>query len=374
MRTLSSRLRAAWVTLTGTGTAASVAFGLLVFASVLASLAIPRASVGLRDDALQRVITAAPPGPRIVLGTVAEPGMTDGNDEVVASDIAAVGTSFRAQLAAGGVPLAASPPAWSGLTTGYTPVSGTAPAAGHGQPQFEMTYSAALASYSRVVAGRLPASISFVGKRGVAQAAVTTATAARLGLRVGSQLNAGAFQLVITGIIEPADPTAAFWSLNSLAAKPTLVPGTSSKPSYWTGVLFVGPAALPLLESGLNPDAMFVSWAYPVALGQVSAGQAGGLEASVSGLIASGVTVVAPGIGGPVTVSVTSQVPSILSTFVSQESAVTPVLELLYVSLAVLGAVVVLLGARLAGAACQRGHRRGRRGSRRGPRRRPDLR
>jgi putative ABC transport system permease protein len=181
----------------------------------------------------------------------------------------------------------------------------------------------------------------------VAQAAVTTATAARFGLRVGSQLNAGAFQLVITGIIQPADPAGAFWSLDSLAAKPTLAPGTSSKPSYWTGALFVGPAALPLLESGLNPDAMFVSWAYPVALAQVTAGQAGGLAASVGSLIASGGTVVAPGIGGPVTVSVTSQVPSILSTFVSQESAVTPVLELLYVSLAVLGAVVVLLGARL---------------------------
>jgi putative ABC transport system permease protein len=347
MRTLSSRLRAAWVTLTGTGAAASVAFGLLVFASVLASLAIPRASVGLRDHALQRVITAAPPGPRIVLGTVAEPGMTDVNDEVVASDIAAVGTSLRAQLTAGGVPLAASPPAWSGLTTGYTPVSGTAPAAGYGQPQFEMTYSAALASYSRVVAGRLPASISFVGKRGVAQAAVTTATAARFGLRVGSQLNAGAFQLVITGIIQPADPAAAFWSLDSLAAKPTLTPGTSSKSPYWTGVVFVGPAALPLLESGLNPDAMFVSWAYPVALAQVTAGQAGGLAASVGSLVSSGATVAAPGIGGPVMVSVTSQVPSILSPFVSQESAVTPVLELLYVSLAVLGAVVVLLGARL---------------------------
>ncbi len=46
MRTLWRRLRAAWVTLTGTGAAASVAFGLLVFASVLASLAIPRESVG----------------------------------------------------------------------------------------------------------------------------------------------------------------------------------------------------------------------------------------------------------------------------------------------------------------------------------------
>jgi ABC-type thiamin/hydroxymethylpyrimidine transport system permease subunit len=52
MRTLWLRLRAAWVTLTGTGAAASVAFGLLVFASVLASLAIPRESAGLRTEAL----------------------------------------------------------------------------------------------------------------------------------------------------------------------------------------------------------------------------------------------------------------------------------------------------------------------------------
>ena len=54
MRTPWSRLRAAWVTLTGTGAAASVAFGLLVFASVLASLAIPRESVALRDEAETR--------------------------------------------------------------------------------------------------------------------------------------------------------------------------------------------------------------------------------------------------------------------------------------------------------------------------------
>ena len=39
MRTLRLRLRAAWVTLTGSGAAATVAFGLLVFVAVLASLA-----------------------------------------------------------------------------------------------------------------------------------------------------------------------------------------------------------------------------------------------------------------------------------------------------------------------------------------------
>ena len=69
MRTLWRRLRAAWITLTGTGAAASVAFGLLVFASVLASLAIPRDSPALRTGALQHTV-AASPFDSAVLGTI----------------------------------------------------------------------------------------------------------------------------------------------------------------------------------------------------------------------------------------------------------------------------------------------------------------
>ena len=45
--------------------------------------------------------------------------------------------------------------------------------------------------------------------------------------------------------------------------------------------------------------------------------------------------------------TVDSQIPAILSPFVAADNAVAPVLGLLYVSLAVMGAVVVLLGARL---------------------------
>ena len=51
--------------------------------------------------------------------------------------------------------------------------------------------------------------------------------------------------------------------------------------------------------------------------------------------------------GNPVTVTISSQIPSILSPFISAENAVAPALELLYVSLTFIGAVVVLLGARL---------------------------
>ena len=100
MRTRWLRPRAAWVTLTGTGAAASVAFALLVFVSVLASLAIPRESVGLTTRALQRVIAASQADDRTIIGTVGETDLTDQKNEVVATDIAAVGASLRARLAA----------------------------------------------------------------------------------------------------------------------------------------------------------------------------------------------------------------------------------------------------------------------------------
>jgi putative ABC transport system permease protein len=355
MRTLWLRLRAAWVTLTGTGAAASVAFGLLVFASVLACLAIPRESVGLSTGALQRVIAASQPGDRTVIGTVGEISMTDMGGQVLATDIAAVGASLRARLAADGVPLASDPPAWASLTTGYVPVTGAARAAGYGPPQFEMTYRTELARYSQIVAGRLPVGGgSAAGQQAVVQAAVTTTTAARFGLRVGTRLNAGPVQLVITGIIRPTNPASTFWSQDLVAARPVLTPAAAPQRPYWFGAVFIGPGALPLIESGLGTGEMQVTWVYAAALGRVTAGQASGLETSVGSLVSSGATLITPGIVDPstgtttpVTVTIASKIPSILSPFIAGENAAAPVLEMLYVSLAVIGAVVVLLGARL---------------------------
>jgi putative ABC transport system permease protein len=346
MRKLWSRLRAGWVTLTGTGTAASVAFGLLVFASVLASLAIPRESVALRTGALQRMVTASQPGDRTLVGTVIETAIGDGS-QVPATDITEIGVSLRARLAAGGVPLASDPPAWSGLTTAPAAVTGAATATGYGRPQFEMTYRAALASYSHIVAGRLPAGGPTAGQPTTMQAAVTTTTAARFGLRVGSRLTAGPVRMLITGIIRPTNPASAFWTQDPTAAGPVLAPGSSAQPPYWTGAAFIGSGALPLIESRLDPGGMQVTWVYAATLGGLTAGRVGGLESSVSNLVAAGAASISPVTGNSFTVTFSSQIPAILSPFTTGESAVTPVLELLYVSLAVLGAVVVLLGARL---------------------------
>ena len=351
MRRLWLRLRVAWVTLTGTGGAASAAFGLLVFAALLASLAIPRESAGLRTAALQRVVAASQPGERTVIGTLGESTMAGpGSVPVSAGNIASAGAALRARLAAGGVQVASDPPAWAGLTTGFVPVTGAAQVARYGRPQFEMAYRTELDRYSRIVAGRLPVGGSapaVAGQPAVVQAAVTTANAARFGLRVGDRLTAGPVQLVITGIIQPVNPAADFWTVLPAATTPEVSPATAPQLPYWIGAVFIGPGALPLIEGVLDTSEMLVTWEYAAALGGVTTGQAGGLEANVSSLVSQGVTLFFPGPAGDATVTITSEIPSVLLPYIAAQNAAAPVLELLYVSLAVLGAVVVLLGARL---------------------------
>ena len=351
MRTVRVRLRAAWVTLTGTGAVASAAFGLLVFAAVAASLAIPRESAGLRTAALQRVIAASQPGERTIIGTLGESTMAGPAGQLVAAgDIASAGSTLRARLAAGGVRVASDPPAWEGLTTGFVPVTGAAQAARYARPQLEMAYRTELNRYSRIVAGRLPVGGSApaaAGQPAVVEAAVTTAGAARFGLRVGDRLTAGPVQLVISGIIRPVHPAADFWTVLPAAATPAVSPATAPQLPYWIGAVFVGPGAVPLIEEGLDTSEMLVTWEYPADLGGVTTGQAGGLEANVSSLVSQGVTLFLPGPAGDATVTINSDIPSVLSPYIAAQDAAAPVLELLYVSLAALGAVVVLLGARL---------------------------
>ena len=359
------RLRTAWTTLTGTGAAASVAFGLLVFAAVLASLAIPRESTGLRTEALQRMVASSPLGDRTVTGTI---GLADTNSQEMAAQITAIGTRLQSRVAATGLPVTSDPPPWSGLTSGYAPVTGAA-AGGRGQPQFELAYRSALARYSHLVAGRLPSGVAPPGA--AVPAAVTSATAARFGLRVGARLSLGPqVQLVITGIIRPLHPASAFWAEDPGAARPQLIPGTSSRPAHWTGAVFVNGGALPLVESSLNAGLMLLTWVIPADFGRLTADQAAAVRTGVGGLIDSGLVLV-PGTSGPgssvpvhatcpelrcpplpsstppVTVSISSQIPTILGPFIAADDAVAPVLGLLYVGLAIMGAVVILLGARL---------------------------
>jgi putative ABC transport system permease protein len=354
MSTLWRRLRAAWMTLTGTGAAASIAFGLLVFVAVLASLAIPRESTSLRTGALRQMVAAAPANDKFVLGTI---GLTQTFSQQLAPEIAGLGARLRKQLAADGLPIASDPPGWFALTSGYAPVTGAAPGAGHAKSQFEVTYRSALARYSHLVAGRLPSSAT-----GQVGGVVTAATAARFGLRPGSQLTMGRVQLVITGIIRPVDPGSAFWTEDPAAVQPELIPRSTSQPAHWDGAVFIGAGGLAAVETSLNTSEMLIIWEIPAALGRLTADQASAVSTGIGSLVSQGFVIsggtkipagdqtcptVCPNTSPPVTMTVNSQIPAVLTPFVTADNAVAPVLALLYVSLAVLGAVVVLLGARL---------------------------
>jgi putative ABC transport system permease protein len=354
MSTLWRRLRAAWMTLTGTGAAASVAFGLLVFVSVLASLAIPRESTSLRTGALRQTIAAAPLSDKSVLGAI---GLTETFSQQSGPQIAALGARLRKQLAADGLPVASDPPGWSGLTSGYAPVTGAALRPGRAKPQFEVTYRSALARYSHLVAGRLPSTGT-----GQVDGVVTTATAARFGLRPGARLTMGPVQLVITGVIRPVDAGSAFWTGDPAAIRPELIQRSTSQPAHWAGAVFIGAGGLATVETSLNTSEMLLIWEVPAALGRLTADQASTVSTGIGSLVAQGFVIsggtripagdqtcptVCPNTSPPVTMTVNSQIPAVLTPFITADNAVAPVLALLYVSLAVMGAVVVLLGARL---------------------------
>jgi putative ABC transport system permease protein len=354
MRALWQRLRATWMTLTGTGAAASIAFGLLVFVAVLASLAVPRESTSLRTGALRQMVAAAPANDKFVLGTI---GLTQTFGQQLAPDIAGLGARLRKQLAADGLPMASDPPGWFALTSGYAPVTGAAPAAGRAKSQFEVTYRSALARYSHLVAGRLPSSAT-----GQVEGVVTTATAARFGLRPGVRLTMGRVQLLITGIIRPVEPGSSFWTEDPAAVQPELIPRDTTQPAHWAGAIFIGAGGLAAVETSLNTSEMLLIWEIPAALGRLTADQASAVSTGISSLVSQGLVIsggtkipagdqtcptVCPNTSPPVTMTVNSEIPAVLSPFVTADNAVAPVLALLYVSLAVMGAVVVLLGARL---------------------------
>ena len=75
---------------------------------------------------------------------------------------------------------------------------------------------------------------------------------------------------MVTGIVRPTDPAATFWTQSVVAARPVLSQGSSGQ-QYWSGAVFIGAAALPLIESTLDPTEMQVTWVYAAALGGLTA-------------------------------------------------------------------------------------------------------
>jgi putative ABC transport system permease protein len=363
---LRSRARAAWPAVTGTGAAASATLGLLVLICAFVAVAVPRASLGYRTAVLQRTFAAVPAAQKTVLADGDLSGSGQGPLSIAQLEKA------RVHLAAGmhgaGLPLAgpAAQWQWSGLATGTNTLSGaTAPALRRmAPPQMELLYRSTLPSQSALVAGSLPATLQQRPHSATFQVAVTTATAARLGLHVGSRLRMEGQTLVVTGIVRPVRPESAFWTVDPLAAEPRHTLLTVDGAPFWSTAAFVGRAEVQGMQAYLGAGPLHAQWSFPLDLRSVTADQAAGLQRSLQALsflpaLSSVSASVSSSEGStslngaqastssPIAVTLSSGLTSVLPAFVATDDAVQRALSLLFVSLAVIAAVVVLLGARL---------------------------
>jgi putative ABC transport system permease protein len=346
------RPTAGWRILVGTGTGAGAALGLLVLVAVFVAVAVPRASLSLRTHALQQTFDQLPASARTVTATMDFQSFSlavgSGNPT---DQMAGARGELAGQLTAAKVPIQLGA-AWSSLSTEGILTSGAPRRGYYGPiaPGLQLVYRDALRHYARLQAGAWPGNVTRNRATTTFQGVVTQATATQFGLHVGSRLDLGkGASITVCGIVDPVSPASAFWTEFAGADTPTFT--TIPPPSgggFWTGAAFLGAAEIPALMSSLISANTSVSWVYPLNLTGVSADHAPGLLQDIT----AGNNQSSALLAGPDDVtgalSVSSGVSQTLATFVTTEQADTGILSLLFVSLTVLGAVVLLLCTQLA--------------------------
>jgi putative ABC transport system permease protein len=342
MRALAARLRSGWLAAAGSGAAASASLALLMLVTVFVAMAGARAAANVPTRVLRDGLAQVPAAEKAVLGTTGYTDVVPAGTAAGPSQLTGFRALLRRHLTAARLPLAPSAADWSVLTTGYSEVTAGGRGAydGFTPPQLEFVYQDALGRYARRVAGRLP-DAGHRGRGGVLlQVAVTTATARRFALTVGSRLRANPdLTLVVTGIIRPVAIGSAFWATDSVAAAPTHAVPQHGLP-YWQGAVFVGPAEVRLVEASTDVSSIELSWGFPLALGALTGDQAGVLAGQLAGGLGNlGQLSVNP----PLQVPLSAGVAGFLGDFSQQRAAIAGVLDLLLVSLAAIGIVVVLL-------------------------------
>jgi putative ABC transport system permease protein len=358
---LRSRAAAAWAAVSGTGAAASLALASLVTICSFVAVAVPRASLGYRTQVLQRTFHSASSSSTTVLADADITGLGQGYLTEAQLDGA------RGQLLVGlrrdRVPLAPPGADWSGMATGSGPfsVAGRPAPTTLGAPYLELLYRSGLDRNARLVAGSLPGASGPGAGPGALPVAVTEATAARFGLRVGSRLQAIGQLAVVSGILRPLHPASSFWTVDPVAPAPQLTYPLPDSVPYYSAAAFVSAADLPALQSYGSSQPLRALWSFPLDLGGVTADQAAGLLqvlqrlAYLPAVAAVGTNLnAAAGTSATIQVSLSVGLATTLPAFVATDDAVQRVLSLLFVPLAVIAAVVVLLGARLVAE-----HRRG---------------
>jgi putative ABC transport system permease protein len=353
-------MRLSWLRRQFGGAPVSVlALTLLVLGCVFVAVAGPRYSLHSRTRVLQQDLAALAPVEQAVQVTDDWNSFTT---QVTGSIPPILGDSqfseSRSQLARflRATPLPIGAGQWAGLSTNPLTVTvGASPSAEPNgvPPRLEVIYRDALTSNVALVAGSFPAPSSLGSTMYIA---VTTATAARFGLHPGSVLklavDTATVPVIVTAIVRPRMPASAFWNVDAAAAAPSYnVPGpTANSPPYWSGAVFADPGEFTGMQTAFGLLSMELQWEFPLSLGGLQADQVPALEHSLNHAAGAAVPMSGDLAGAAPPLVVHAELLTQLTAFTLTDTAVEQVLSLLFVSLAVVGAAVLLLAGRISAA------------------------
>jgi putative ABC transport system permease protein len=350
--------------LTGMGAVATLALAVLVFGCVLVAAAGPREALYTRTRALQHALAAVPALARSIVVTTSLPQMfntaahpSSGFSDAVLRNVT---SQLRKDFNHGVLHLAPLSADWLGMTTTEEGVDSALAGTGGHTVEMEISYRLPLTDHVRVLAGSLfarapAASRQIIGFFPTINVAVTRRTADKFGLRVGSTVQTASqpvsqsgtvspITLRVTAIVAESQPTSAFWQADPSLTVPQLnVPGTS--PPYWTSGVFALPDESAAVQEDYGLGFLSVQWVLPVNVGRLQGDQAQPLDAALKRVVTETPQLLGP--LGSIPVTVSSGLLQVVDSFVYNAAAVDALLWLLYVSLAVIAAIVLVLAARM---------------------------
>jgi putative ABC transport system permease protein len=359
--------------LTGMGAVATLALAVLVFGCVLAATAGPREALTLRTQTLRQTLARLPPVDQTLAVTaswsqfvsslgVPQASLTDGQ-------LSNYENQFNSDFTLGVLQPAPVSADWVRMTTAEHGVDSALSGTGGHPVEMEVSYRLPYRGYLRVLAGSLSApapaaSRPIAGFFPAINVAVTQQTASQFGLKVGSAVRtagpilsssgtAPPVTLKVTAVVAEIQPASSFWAADPSLAVPELnVPGTS--PPYWTSGVFALPDESAAVQQDYGRGFLSLQWVFPVNFSTLLGDQAQPLDAAVQKIVTEEPPLIGP--QGTVTPAVTVSTglqqtlggfAGTIVAFIGTAAAVDALLWLLYVSLAVTAAVVLLLAARM---------------------------
>ncbi len=346
-----------WRLLAGeAGPGPALALAVIALLSAFVATAGPREITSLQNSALRQTLASAG---AFGISATADWHLTSTGPPLTAAQIQVMAGAMGGYLR----PPLVSPAAqrWAGLTMPFLAVLNPAPRAVLGGPPIlEVAYRSALASHARLISGSLPQAATSARPAGrrtvIVPAAVTAATAARLGLRPGSQLRLGrmpsmsasdpSLVLSVTGVLRPAGPSSSFWTGDPALAAPAVF--SNGGAAIWAAGVFVGPGELAAVQTAYTGALGTISWDFPLETSGLAASQAPRMLAAMTSLTSgnageAALQAAGPPLENPPTLSADGA--GTLAAFLASQAAVGTTDALLLASVAAATAILLLVGA-----------------------------